>query len=89
MDANEINQAAIFHPQDPNDEDASPCVEIAGVQVYVYITDEGTLRISTHYDTANTEVFGDGPVPTEVNIGGTIVYRIDEDGAESHPDIRD
>jgi hypothetical protein len=52
------------------------CVEIGGVQVFVYF-DNGWLRISPHYDTADPEVMTpEETVPTRVSGGdGSIVYE--------------
>jgi hypothetical protein len=74
--ARQANTAATFLPQDPNSPGTLPCVEIAGVQVYVYFAN-GELVISAHYDTADaatTRDDTDKTVPTRVNIGGTDVF---------------
>lgn len=69
-----LNRAARFLPQREDDEDSLPCVEIGGVQVYVYFAD-GELRISTHYDDAYPEVQTEaGSIPTRVSIGGDVEY---------------
>lgn len=61
-------------PYDP-DGGTLPCIEVGGVQVYAYFSD-GVLHVSTHYDTADPEVLTeDDTVPTEVNVGGTVVWR--------------
>jgi len=66
-----INASARFMPCEG---DGLPCVEIGGVQVYVYFAD-GELRVSTHYDTAYPEVLTEaGTVPTRVSIGGDVEY---------------
>lgn len=70
----ELNQAARFLPQLEDNEYSRPCVEIAGVQVYVYFGG-GQLRVSVHYDGADAAVLTDeGTVPTRVTLGGTEVY---------------
>jgi len=69
-----LNLAARFLPQREGEEFSRPCVEIGGVQVYVYFED-GELRISTHYDTADPDVLTEaGTVPTRVSIGGDMEY---------------
>lgn len=71
-EAAEVNGAASFIPA--ASDGVQPCIEIGGVQVYVYFAD-GELRISTHYDTANPEVLSEaGTVPTRVSIGGDMEY---------------
>lgn len=68
------NAAARFLPYDPQDE-ALPCIEIGGVQVYAYVLD-GVLRISAHLEEADEDVFslyadegaGDN-VPVVVHVG--------------------
>jgi len=71
-DATDLNCSAWFSPG--GWDDTLPCVEIGGVQVYVYFAD-GELRISTHYDTAYPEVQTEaGTIPTRVSIGGDVEY---------------
>lgn len=71
-DATGLNCSAWFSPG--GWDDTLPCVEIGGVQVYVYFAD-GELRISTHYDTAHPEVQTEaGTIPTRVSIGGDVEY---------------
>jgi hypothetical protein len=93
MSFDAVNTAATFDPQfetpDGEDHDGSrPCLTVAGVQVYAYVQDDGTLRVSLDFDTADPDVFGedtDGaslPVPVQVALSGQPVYRIDRDGAE-------
>lgn len=73
----ERNLAAQFLPQRENDERSLPCIEIAGVQVYVYF-DGGELRISAHYDTADEEVQTERrTVPTRISVGGEEVFAED------------
>ncbi len=81
MTGNEINLnlAARFYPmvQDNRDRNAhtTPCIEIGGVQVYAYF-DEGVLRVSLDYETADlTVIADDGVVPTEISVGGSTVWR--------------
>ena len=63
----QANRAAVFHPyvhaDDNNGATGLPCIEIAGVQVYVYldrspVTGRARVRVSPHFDTADPEVFG-------------------------------
>lgn len=70
-----LNYGVRFLPADPDDEGTKPCVEIGGVQVYVYATD-GRLVISAHFDTAEPPLLGgDGTVPVSVWMGGEEVFR--------------
>lgn len=74
IDERKLNQAARFRPQLEDNEYSRPCVEIGGVQVYVYFGG-GALRVSVHYDGADPEVLTEaGTVPTHINLGGTEVY---------------
>jgi hypothetical protein len=69
-----LNLGARFLPQREGEVYTRPCVEIGGVQVYVYFGG-GELRISTHYDTADPDVLTEmGTVPTRVSIGGDMEY---------------
>lgn len=62
-----LNYTATFLPADPV-ERALPCVEIGGVQVYVYFHD-GALAISGDFGTARDEVLVDGQVRVVVDMG--------------------
>lgn len=67
--------------------DGTVSLKIAGVLVFGYVNPDGYLVISMHFDEADPEVFGetDGGeviVPVELNVGGTVVYRVDEHGNE-------
>lgn len=75
-EAEAANVGARFYPVDTVQEDSPtlPCIEIAGVQVYVYFRD-GELTISAHFDTAfESTQRPDQTVPLRVNIGGTDVF---------------
>lgn len=74
--ATRANLTARFLPQDPADDNTLPCVEIAGIQVYVYFDpDDGLLTISAHYDTADDAALDLAQcVPTRVVIGDTDVW---------------
>lgn len=66
------NKRAIFRPQ--TRDDTTPCVELAGIQIYTYLH-RGQLRISIHYDTAEAFLLDENnTIPTEISVGGTIVY---------------
>jgi hypothetical protein len=70
------NAKAAFLPavsaEDNDGTYAPPCIEIGGVQVYVYVRD-GILVISGHFDTADTSCFAaygpDGTIPVFVKMG--------------------
>ncbi len=65
-----LNLAARFLPMDLDEEGSLPCVEIAGVQVYVYFK-RGVLTISTHFDTADESVqSAEHTTPVRVVMGG-------------------
>lgn len=70
------NKHATFHPQTTRNE--TPCVQLAGIQIYTYLH-QAQLRISIHYDTTESFLLAEHDnVPTEISVGGTIVYN-------SHP----
>jgi len=83
----QANEAAIYYPSrlDPDGEDSAtycpPCVEVGGVQVYVYIRD-GILVVSLDYDTADTtpstpfRPYGEqNAIPTVVTASGETVWH--------------
>ena len=63
------NLDARFLPQDPDDPDSLPCVDIGGVQVYTYFK-HGELHINVHYDGLDI----DAVTPTLLTLGDTRVY---------------
>ncbi|MEU6357855.1 hypothetical protein ABZ896_52700 [Streptomyces sp. NPDC047072] len=70
--ATELNHAARFHPAS---QDALPCIEIAGVQVYAYIRD-GRVCVSVDLETTDAElVRPDGTVPLTVDVGVDTVFK--------------
>jgi hypothetical protein len=71
----ELNLAARLLPQRRGD-DELPCLEVGGVQVYVYF-EGGELRVSVHYDGADAAVVTEaGTVPTRVSLGDLVAYGI-------------
>jgi hypothetical protein len=77
-----VNLAARFLPMDPADPDTLPCVEIGGVQVYVYFTAAGVLTVSAHYDTTEPQMqTSGGNVPTRVDLGGEVVFETADVGS--------
>lgn len=63
-----------------------PCLEVAGVQVYVYLHEDGALRVALHFDTADPAMFPSmesmrGCVPVKLDAGGSIVWEADASGA--------
>ncbi|MFJ8142637.1 hypothetical protein [Streptomyces sp. NPDC096013] len=70
------NSAAVFHAQEGPDDEGLPCVEIAGILVFVYLdADKEALRVSVDLDTANEQVVrAHGTVPVQVDIGDSPVF---------------
>lgn len=71
--ANHANRAASFHPV--SDPGTYPALEVAGVLVFAYFDESGTLRVSVHLDDAEdgaTDALG--CVPIRVDVGGTAVF---------------
>lgn len=72
------NKHAVFRPQ--TRDDSTPCVELAGIQIYTYLH-QGQLRISVYYDSTEEFLLDEhDAVPTEISLSGIIVY-------DSHKDI--
>lgn len=72
--ATQLNLGARFLPQLEDNEYSRPCIEIGGVQVYVYFGG-GELHVSTYYDTAHPDVQTEaGTIPTRVSVGGDMEY---------------
>ncbi|MET7693853.1 hypothetical protein ABZT06_38810 [Streptomyces sp. NPDC005483] len=71
-----VNSSAVFHPQEHPDDEGLPCIEIAGLLVFVYLdADCGAVRVSVHLDTADEQlVRADGTVPMWVEIGDATVF---------------
>lgn len=77
MNDHDRNHNARFLPlrntEEPDDLNL-PCIEIAGVQVYVYFRNN-ELCISAHYDGADDDALdSDHTIPTRVTIGNTTIY---------------
>ncbi|MFF8932265.1 hypothetical protein ACF1AO_33935 [Streptomyces longwoodensis] len=70
------NSAAVFHPQEGPDDEGLPCIELAGILVFVYLdADRGGVRVSVHLDTTDEElVRADGTVPMQVEIETATVF---------------
>ena len=69
-----------------------PAIEIAGVFVWTYLDDDGTLRVSLGFEEADPAVFGEDEdgyarnVPVQVTLSGQTVYSIDREG-QTDPEI--
>ncbi|MEU5900391.1 hypothetical protein [Streptomyces venezuelae] len=65
----QLNQAAVFHPQ--TTEDDLPCVEMGNVLVFIYLdADRQALRLSVDQDTAPAELLrSDGLLPFRLELG--------------------
>ncbi len=96
----DANDGVIFHQAVQAHENqgsyAPPCVEIGGVQVYVYVRD-GILVVSGHFDTADTSrqspfsLYGpdDDAVPVVVDMGdASPVWECLPDDAVTEEDAR-
>jgi hypothetical protein len=74
----EANRAAVFHAMEsPDDANGGlPCVEIAGVLVFVYLdADREAVRVSVDLETADEQlVRADGTVPVRVDLGNSTVF---------------
>jgi hypothetical protein len=72
----EANSSVVFHPQQGPDDEGLPCIEIAGILVFVYLdADRGSLRVSVHLDTTDEQlVRADGTVPMQVEIETATVF---------------
>ena len=82
-DIRRANLAVRFLPQDPEDDDTLPCIEIEGIQVYVYFDEAGKLTISAHLDTAEPATLdAAGCVPTRVTLGAGDVFDSDNDAGQ-------
>lgn len=75
--ATTANRRAKLFPAD--DMGALPCIEVAGVQVYAYFNEIGTLCVSVHYDTADdAATTHKHTVPTMISAGEKIVWKSEE-----------
>lgn len=78
------NKRTLFRPQ--TTDDTTPCIELAGIQVYTYLH-RGELRISIHYDTAEQFLLDENDtIPTEISVGGTIVYKSHHNNTTTEPE---
>jgi len=68
-----FNRAAKFHPM--TSEDTLPAVEISGVFVFVYVDDDGTLRVTVDTDTADGMPGWDSRVPMRINVNNATVFE--------------
>lgn len=87
--ADALNAAATYYPFDQMDDNTVvyPCIEVGGVQVYVYAHPErGTLQISVHPDGAEEPLLVNDLVPMRIDLtGGAPLYVADEHGEEDYP----
>lgn len=60
-----VNSAAKLH-----ESSHYPAIEVAGVMVFVYVDERGTLRISAHFDNADVAVWPDCEVAVPVRVDG-------------------
>lgn len=72
----EANSSAVFHAQESPDDEGLPCIEIAGILVFVYLDANcGAVRVSVHLDTTDEQlVRADGTVPLQVEIEDATVF---------------
>ncbi|WP_409240497.1 hypothetical protein [Streptomyces sp. PA5.6] len=72
----EVNSSALFHPQASPDDEGLPCIEIAGILVFVYLdADREAVRVSIHLDTTDERLIrADGAVPLRVEIEDATVF---------------
>lgn len=81
--AAELNRAARFLPQ--QGQDTRPCLTVAGVQVYAYVSDEGVLMVSVNLDDATEPLTdGDTTVPMIVTVGGRAVFAAEAEQEYDH-----
>lgn len=91
--ARALNEAARFYPQNQSapgihHDGTLPCIEIGGVQVYVYADPHRGLRISVHFDTAEAPLLDTTTecVPVEFDADGiSPIWRADASGIETYP----
>jgi hypothetical protein len=83
--AENANREATFYPQEherhpTDDPDTLPCIEVAGVQAYLYVdTEPRAVRLSVDLETANDWLlYEDGLVPVVVAISETVVFDATE-----------
>lgn len=89
--ARKYNTAAVMLPPDPTDvgplepfDDGGgtlPAIQLAGMQVYLYVDDAGIVRVSLHLDGGDEEIpawLNPGSlVPVRVEVNDTVVYNSD------------
>ncbi|MER6691109.1 hypothetical protein [Streptomyces minutiscleroticus] len=70
------NTTAVFHELDGPRGEGLPCLEVAGVLVFLYLDPRRkTVRVSVHLDsTAEHLVRPDGTVPLHVEVEDTVVF---------------
>lgn len=77
------NRGALLYPaafsEDEDESDAPPEVQIAGVAVNVYVTDQGVLRVSVHTDTGEVDppLLRDGGdrVAMRIRVNDSVVFE--------------
>jgi hypothetical protein len=72
-----INKNAVYYPanaeQDNGETYCPPMLEVAGIQVYVYVRD-GKLIISADFDTMDEGYFGSDTASVKVTMSGNVVW---------------
>jgi hypothetical protein len=70
------NSSVVFHSQESPNDEGLPCIELAGILVFVYLdADRGGVRVSVHLDTTDEQlVRADGTVPMQVEIETATVF---------------
>ncbi|MFJ9662928.1 hypothetical protein ACIRPR_33875 [Streptomyces griseoflavus] len=73
----QANSAAVFHPMTGPDDEGLPCIELAGILVFVYLDPHlGAVRVSVHLDTAAQQlVRPDHTVPLQVEVENATVFN--------------
>lgn len=73
--ARQTRRAAFLAPS--SDLEELPCIEVAGVQAYLYLDAEsGQVRVSVHLDDAAAEIRNpDATVPVRITVNGHAVYN--------------
>jgi len=92
LDPHAINQAATFYPADPTEPGTLPCIELAGIQIYAYVTAGGMVRVALHTDTPEVDPRiqrAARTVALEVTINGTTVVHDGDEAAGTEDDPPD
>lgn len=85
-ETDKINLSATFEPMTTYRSGSTglPCITIAGISAFFYLHDDGAMRVSLHFDGVDPDVTPEWSehVPVKVDVGGVIVYEIDDKGQE-------